>query len=288
MLTQMFGFAGWNFIGAGSRVLRDTGGNLLLNFYFGPVVNAARGVSISISHAVVRFSENFMVALNPQITKSYANREYEYMFKLIYRGSRLSVFLLLFLSTPVILNTQFILDLWLKEVPNHAALFSQLSIIYAMFEMISYPLVTAMLATGNIRNYQIVVGGFQCLNIPLAWLLLHFGFFPEIVVIVSIFIAHCCLISRLYMLKGMINLNGISFFKEVYIRCLLVAILGYILPTFSRLFFQEGWLNFMITSLVSVISMSICILFIGCNKKERKFVYSKAKESIKRFRGTHD
>ena len=288
MLNQMFGFAGWNFIGAGSRVLRDTGGNLLLNFYFGPIVNAARGVSNSISHAVVQFSDNFMTALNPQITKSYASQEYDYMFNLIYRGSRLSVYLLLFLSTPVILNTHFILELWLKEVPNHAALFSQLSIIYAMFETISYPLVTAMLATGDIRNYQLVVGGLQCLNIPIAWLLLHYGFFPEIVVVVSIFIAHCCLISRLYMLKRMIHLNAFSFFKNVYIRIIIVASLGYVLPLLFRLIIPEGWFNFIITSSVSVLSMSLFILYVGCDVNEREFVYSKVKEIIKKFKGSHD
>lgn len=275
MLKQMFGFAGWNFIGAGSRVLRDTGGNILLNFYFGPAVNAARGISNSITNAVVQFSDNFMVALNPQITKSYANNEHDYMFNLIFRGARLSVFLMLFISTPIIINCQFVMDVWLKEVPAHAVLFCQLAIIYAMFEMISYPLVTAMLATGNIRNYQIVVGGLQCLNIPIAWVLLHFGCIPETVVLVSIFVAHCCLISRLYMLKDMINLDSKKFFITVYLKVLSVALMGYLLPFLTKFALGDGWTSFVVSSVISLISMGFAIFFVGCNKVEKDFVISK-------------
>ena len=283
MLSRMFSFAGWNFIGAGSRVLRDTGGNLLLNFYFGPTVNAARGISNSICHAVTQFSENFMTALNPQITKSYACNEREHMFTLIYTGARLSAFLMLFLSTPIILNTKFLLQIWLKEVPDHAALFAQLSIFYALSEIISYPLVTAMLATGNIRNYQIVVGGFQCLNIPVAWVLLQLGCIPETVVMVSIFVAHCCLASRLYMLRSMINLNAKSFFISVYCKVVVVMVLGYVLPFFTHLYTPDGWIDFFATSSVSVLSMSVVILYIGCTQSERVFVFAKAKQIINKF-----
>lgn len=283
MLRTMFGFAGWNFIGAGSGILRDYGGNLLINFYFGPVVNAARGISNSVNHAITQFSTNFTVALKPQIMKSYASGDYNYMNSLIYKGSKISVFLMLFISTPILLNTPFVLGVWLKEVPDHTVLFTQLAIIYTMIEMISSPLITVMLATGDIRNYQIVVGGIQCLNIPIAWLLLHMGAIPEIVVIVSIFIAHCTFSARLYMLKGMIKLDAGAFVKKVYLRILLTAVVGIILPFILHIYIPSGWSNFLIVSVVSVISMGLSILFVGFEKSERDFVLSNVKSFITRF-----
>ena len=282
MFRSMFGFAGWNVIGAGSGILRDYGGNLLLNYYFGPAVNAARGISNSVNNAITQFSNNFTIALNPQITKSYASGNNDYLFNLIYRGARLSVFMMLFISAPVLLNTSFLLGVWLKEVPEHAVLFTQLVIIYTMFEMISGPLVTSMLATGNIKNYQIVVGGIQCLNIPLAWLLLHFGAMPETVVVVSIVIAHCTLISRLFMLRNMIKISARSFLRHVYLVIWVVAAIGFALPLAVHLSIPEGWANFFVTSGVCVVTMALSILFVGCDKTERSLVYSYVGKYLKR------
>lgn len=161
LLKRMFGFAGWNFIGATSAVLRDQGGNVVINLFCGPAVNAARGIAFQVNNAVSGFVTNFMTALNPQITKSYAAGDRDYMMTLIYQGARLSFYMLLLLSLPVLINTHYILELWLKTVPEHAVLFVQLVLVFAMSESISHPLITAMLATGKIRNYQLVVGGLQ-------------------------------------------------------------------------------------------------------------------------------
>lgn len=288
MLHNMLGFAGWNFIGAGSRILRDYGVNILLNFFHGPVVNAARGLSNSVNGAVSRFSENFIMAVNPQITKSYANNETENMFKLIFRSSRFSVFLLLLLSAPILLNTSFILSIWLTEVPDHTSLFIKLVLIYSITEAISYPLVTAMLATGDIKKYQLIVGGFQSLNFPMAWIALKCGLFPESVIVVSIIIAHCCFISRLIMLKNMIGLDSRAFFIEVYVRVLLVAIVGLVIPLILRFIIPTGWGNFIIVTICSLCAMSVSVLFVGCNKAERNYIYGMIHSIINRFRNDKD
>lgn len=149
LLKQMFGFAGWNFIGASSAVLRDQGGNVVINLFCGPAVNAARGIASQVNNAVNQFVVNFMTALNPQITKSYAAGNKEYMMTLIFQGARLSFYMLLLLSLPILVNTHYILVLWLKIVPEHAVFFVQLILIFALSESISQPLITAMLATGK-------------------------------------------------------------------------------------------------------------------------------------------
>ena len=201
LLKQMFGFAGWNFIGASSAILRDQGGNVVINLFCGPTVNAARGIAFQVNNAVNQFVTNFMTALNPQITKSYASGDKEYMMTLIFQGARLSFYMLFLLSLPILVNTHYILTLWLKIVPEHAVLFVQLILIFALSESISQPLITAMLATGKIRNYQIIVGGLQMMNLPVSYILLRIGYFPEIVIVVAICISQCCLGARLILLR---------------------------------------------------------------------------------------
>lgn len=284
MIQQMLGFAGWNFIGAGSGILRDYGVNILLNFYHGPIVNAARGLSNTVNSAVSRFSLNFMTAVNPQITKSYANKDNENMFNLIFRSSRFSVYLLLLLSVPILLNTSFILNIWLTTVPEHTSLFVKLILIYTITEAVSYPLVTAMLATGDIRDYQLIVGGLQCLNFPLAWVALKCGFFPESVILISIFIAHCCFGARLVMLKRMIGLNAKSFFSDVYIRIVLVGFSGLVIPLILRFSMPYGWLNFIVVTICSFCTMGLSILYVGCSKAERCYIFHMIHSFVGRFR----
>ena len=284
LLKRMFGFAGWNFIGSCSAILRDQGGNIVINLFCGPAVNAARGIAYQVNSAVNGFVSNFMVALNPQITKSYASGDREYMMTLIYQGARLSFYILLMLSLPVIINVDYILELWLKMVPDHTTLFVQLVLIFAMSESISNPLITAMLATGNIRNYQIVVGGLQMLNLPISYILLRNGCIPETVLIVAICISQCCLLARLYMLKGMIGLSVREYMNKVYFNVLAVTILSAVIPCFLSYYLHETFISFIMICAISVICTFSVIYFVGCNRNERKFILSKITAIKDKFR----
>ena len=275
ILMKMFGFAGWNFIGASSAVLRDQGGNIVLNMFFGPSVNAARGIANQVNGAITGFVQNFMTALNPQITKSYASGDREYMMTLIFQGARLSFYMLLLLSLPVLVNTHYILVIWLKLIPEHAVLFVQLILVFAMCESISNPLVTAMLATGKIRNYQIVVGGLQLLNLPLSYICLRLGFIPESVLLVAIVISLCCLAARLYMLRSMIGLSSILYMKKVFLNVLVVAVCSVIVPMALVKYVDENFLSFVLVSLVAMFCTIIVEYYIGCNRRERAFVIDK-------------
>ena len=283
IFQEMLNFAGWNFFGVASCVLRDHGVNIILNLFFGPVVNAARGIAAQVNSAISSFSSNFMMALNPQVTKSYASGDSEYMFKLIYRGGRLSFYLLLLLSLPVILNAHYILVLWLKIVPEHAENFVILSLIYVMCESISNPLITAMLATGKIRNYQIVVGGLRMLNLPLSYIFLWLGFVPEIVFIIAIVLSQCTLGTRLFMAKKMINLKIMQFVKQVYVNVVVVAILAASVPIVICRFLDEGISRFFIITIICLLNTIVVEFFIGCRKEERLFVIDKIRQVKSRF-----
>lgn len=275
LLKQMFGFAGWNFIGASSAVLRDQGGNIILNLFFGPTVNAARAIAVKVNAVVIGFVTNFMMAINPQITKSYASGDYSYMFKLIFQGARLSYYILLLLCLPIILNTHYILVVWLKLVPEHTVLFVQLVLILGMSECISNPLITAMLATGKIRNYQIFVGGLQMMNLPVAYLCLYLGAIPESVVVVAIVISQLCLAARLYMLRRMIQLEVKKYICNVYLNVIVVTMIASIIPfSLSQIMFGGFW-SFLITTIGAVISTLVVEFYIGSSKSEREFAIQK-------------
>lgn len=284
ILKKMFGFAGWNFIGAASSVMRDQGGNIITNLFFGPAVNAARGISGQVNGAILGFVNNFMMAMNPQITKSYASGNKEYMMTLIINGARFSYYMLLLLSLPVIINTNYILVVWLKILPPHTVAFVQLSLLLALSESISNPLITAMLATGNIRNYQIVVGGLQMLNLPISYMFLWMGYLPESVFVVAIVISQCCLAARLYMLRGMIGLSVNLFIRKVYLNVICVTLSAGLLPLILFLELQEGISAFILISLVSVLSCCLSVYLVGCSKNEKAFVFQKSLAILQRIR----
>lgn len=275
LLKEMLSFAGWNFIGSSATVLRDQGVNIAINIFCGPSVNAARGISLQVNAAIAGFVNNFMTALNPQIIKSYAIGESAHMMTLIYQGARLSFYMLLLLSLPVIIEADSILRIWLVTVPEYTATFVRLVLILTLFESLSNPLVTAMLATGKIRNYQLVVGSLQMLNFPFSYMLLYWGFFPEVTLVVAIVISQCCLIARVFMLRGKIEISTLWYFKRVYLNILVVSICSSILPIWVYCHLPMGVIRVMLVGGSSLSCSLLTILYIGCSSRERNFVMQK-------------
>jgi O-antigen/teichoic acid export membrane protein len=269
LVKEMFTFAGWNFIGASSGVLRDQGGKILVNLFYGTAVNAARGVAMQLNGAVQGFVTNFMTAVNPQITKSYASGDQGYMYYLISKSSRMSYYLLFVLALPVLFNTGYILDIWLEEVPVHSTLFVQLFLIFTLSESLSNPLITAQLATGNIRNYQLVVGGLQLLNIPVSYAFLKAGAAPEVTVMVAIAISQICFFARLFMLKGMIGLPVGDFLKKVYMNVLGTTALSLAVPFVIHWFLPDTIWGVIISVTLCVISAGLSVLTFGLSRGER-------------------
>lgn len=283
LLKEMTGFAGWNFIGASSAVLRDQGGNVVLNLFWGPTLNAARGIAQQVSNAVGGFVGNFMTALNPQITKSYASGDKEYLMKLIFRAARFSFYLLFILSLPVFFNTDYLINLWLGQIPDHVVLYVRLILIFSLCETVSNPLITVMLATGNIRNYQIIVGGLQMMNLPISYILLRMGFFPEIIVVVAIALSISCLIARLIMLRGMIGLPVRSYILEVLFNLMIVTVMALLLPGVLNTVYSDTFLYFICSCCICVLSAALSVYLLGCSRGERNFIREKAKQFIARL-----
>lgn len=249
LLKEMSGFAGWNLIGVSSAVLRDTGGNIVINLFCGPSVNAARAIASQVNSAVQSFATSFTTSINPQITKTYASGEYDKTLQTIYKGARFSFYLLLLLGLPVLIQTEYIVKLWLGHIPEHTILFIKLTIIYAMSESLSGPLITAMLATGKIKNYQIVVGTLQVLNLPISYICLRNGCIPETVLIIAIILSQICFLARIYMLKSMIGLDIIDYLKRVYLNSIIVSIAASILPIIITYKLDYNFIHFVIMTI---------------------------------------
>lgn len=283
LLKEMFGFAGWNFIGAASGILRDQGGNIIINIFCGPTVNAARGIASQVSNAVHNFISGFTTAMNPQITKSYASEDKTYMMSLLYKGSKFSYYILFILSLPLLFNTSYVVQLWLGQIPEHSISFIRLILILSMSESISNPLITAMLATGNIKKYQIIVGGINLLNLPISYILLRLGFLPESVFVTAIILSQLCLWARLVLLKPMIKFDARRFILEVYLRILLVSTVSFIIPYIMYTFLSNDVTRFIIVSMVSLICSILTIWMIGLSKTERSSIRKSMHQIINRI-----
>lgn len=272
-IKEIFGFAGWNFIGSASAILRDAGGNIIINLFYGPAVNAARSVAMTVNGAVTGFVSNFMTALNPQITKNYAQGNYEYMFNLVFQGARLSYYILLIITLPIIFTAPYLMHLWLGTVPEHTSNFACLVLIFTLSESLANPLVTLMLATGRIRNYQLVVGGCQLLNLPISYILLRFGYPPETIFVVAICVSILCEMTRLIMLRNMVKLSVRAFLKNVYFNVIVVTFIASIFPYIVLKYIKlEHFGSFIALCTVSIVSAGVSIYTIGCSKHDRKII----------------
>lgn len=275
LFLKIASFSGWNFIGTSSFLLKTQGVNILLNIFYGVVVNAAMGIALQVQSAVSGFVGNFMTALNPQITKSYARNDQKYMMNLVLQGARFSFYLMFFLSLPVLIETHSILKLWLKIVPDYAVVFVQFSLVYAISQTLSNTLITAMLATGNIKTYQIIVGGLQMLNFPFSYIALRLGLPPQSTLVIAIALSFACLFARLYLLRGMINLPVFHYLRHVLLNVVIVAVLSSIVPIIVCLSMQSGITRLYCVCCVCALSIVAAIYGVGLSKKERTFVHRK-------------
>ena len=285
IVKRIFNFAGWSFIGSAGWILRVQGGTILLNLFGGPIVNAANAIAVNMSNTISGFVNCFTTALNPQITKNYANSNYLELNNLLFYGAKISFYLLFLIELPVLLNTEFILKLWLGIVPEHTVNFVTLILIVSLIDIVSMPLMTAKNATGKIRNYQLLVGGIQLLSVPLAYVFLKLGAKVEVMYVAYIIVSIGCLMARMLMLNGEFpQWSSLKFMVDVCLNVIVVAIVASVVPTLVALNFEQGWERLVFTLLVSLVSSSASIYLIGLNNSERKILIYKIKSFLKKIR----
>lgn len=277
LIKQMTGFAGWSLFGLVAYSGYNYGLNILLNLFFGPVVNAARGIAFQVQNAVQGFCNNFQMALNPQIIKSYAQNDLKRMHQLIFASSKYAFFLLFFLSLPIIIEAPKILSVWLTEVPEHTVNFVRLILALITFDSLGSSISIAQQATGKIKKYQIWVGGIMLMIVPVAYVSLKMGARPESVYIVYFLACIVAHIVRMIIIRPMIKLSLQEYFHKVIFRLIIVAVCASILPIIAYKLLPVTLLSLFVVCLLCPITVTVSIYFLGLEQSERKMVNEKLK-----------
>jgi O-antigen/teichoic acid export membrane protein len=277
---EFFAFSFWNLVGGLAGVGSKEGPNYFINYFLGVRVNAAMGVAKQVSNMVYHFSANFQSAFNPQIVKSYAAGEKDYMVSLIFRTAKLSFFLMFVMTVPIILCIDDILNVWLTVVPEYTQVFCVCFLLAELISAVSSPFWMAAHAIGNIRNYQLSICGFNLSVIPVSWLVLNMGWNPYWIFIYLIVINACILIYRLGYLKNKMGFPAKRFLSEVLLRLfVIIPVLTIpILLFFSQLF--NGISKILIIGTLSVVSISVCFLYFGLSSNEREWVFSIIRKKV--------
>lgn len=284
LFSEVFSFAGWNLWGYLASILYTQGLNILLNVFFGPVVNAARGLANQVDGAIRLFASNFQMAINPQIVKTYAAKDLESMHKLVFRSSKFSFFLLLALSLPVMIEAPVILRLWLSTVPDWTASFLRLMLVVVIVDSVANPLMTSAAATGRIKLYQSVLGGIQLLIVPVAYVVLRMGGEPNSVFVVHICICLIAFAVRLFIGRGMIGLSIKKYLMEVCVKSGVVTVVATVLPLTLYFSMTNSLLSAIVVVFVSLGSVAVSAYAIGLTKSERVFVSDKIGQILAKFK----
>lgn len=281
LFKKMSSFAFWSFWGNLSFVLYTQGLNMLLNMFFGPIANAARGIAVQVQGAVNQFVSSFQIALNPQITKTYAKNDLASMHSLMFRGARFSFFLLFLLVLPILLETKFILTIWLKTVPDNTVIFVQIMLLISLLRTQANYCNIANQATGKVKKYQMVEGGILMLIVPFSYLSLNLGFPAYSVFIIHFVIEFIAQIFRLILLRNLIQLPFFYYVKSVITNIIKVFLISIIIPVFVRYNIEYGWFRFILVVLCSFISVGTTIYLLGLLPGERAFLRQEVGKKLK-------
>lgn len=284
MFSELSTYAGWNLFGSTSQVLIVHGQSIILNLFFGPIVNAAKAIADRVNSIVSSFSSNFFVAVAPQITKSYAEGDIAYMKMLVMRSSRFAFFLLLCIILPLIVNMKALLSIWLgaEQISMEMVRFCQLILLYTLICSLEAPITYAIRATGDIKRYQIYVGIQTLMFIPVCVILFWLGWPPYTSMVALCVIYSLVQITRIHMVRPVIEITYKEYVSEVALRVFAVTALSFLLSLLYVRFINGSIANTLLIMFACLITTVSCIFILGVNKKEKALIINLVKKYINR------
>lgn len=277
LAKEIIFYSGWNMYGGFANVLKSHGINILINIFFNTTVNAARGIAFQINNAVNSFSSNFYTAVRPQITKNYAMGERQSTLSLVFMSSKLSYFMLMALSIPVLILKNELLTWWLGDVPNYTEIFVFLVIINSLIDSLSNPLMTLVQATGRVKLYQCIVGTLILLNLPISYIFLFIGYEPEITMYVSIMISVLLLIVRILVLRYLVSFPIKDYCLKIIVKVICTSVLAFFLCSilYNNITLDANSVVSLISNLFIhiIVTMSVIVL-VGLSRNEIKSLIS--------------
>ena len=284
IFKEMLGFSGWSFLTNANGILNTQGVNMLINVFFGVTVNASRGISSQVESAVLQFVNNFTMAVNPQIIKSYAAGDIQGLYTLICRGAKFAYFAMFIMVLPLVCETPYMLSVWLTIVPPHTVIFVQLSLILGIFDCIGFSSYTACMATGRIRLYSITLAIIGALEFPLTWIFFTYGAPVVSTYYLYIFVKILVLIARVILLRDMVGLPPQMYIIEVLIPILLTTLIAIIPSLLIISFFPSSFVRLCISVIVAIISVGLSALYIGMTQREREEILEKVNSVVNRLK----
>lgn len=281
LLREFTGFSGWNVLGGVADVTYQQGTNLLINHFCGVAVNAAVGVMNQVRTAVYSFVYNMQLAANPQIIKSYSAGDFQWFHSLISLVSRAGFALMLMMGIPLILNMEYVLDLWLVSVPDYAVQFCRLILVFCTIDSLTGPLWVAMQASGKISFYTLATSSVVLLNLPLSYIALKAGYPPVSVYVIQIGLCLMSLIVKLLFASRLVGLLFMDFLKEVILPLVAVTVISSAL-SFLASMWLDGISRLLVTVLVGFLSVWLSMFYIGLKPGERTVVIGKIRTWLRR------
>ena len=273
---RILSFSGWTLLGSSANTATQQGTNLLMNNFVGLIANAALGFASQVNIAVSKFVNGFSTAFTPQIIKLYAQKEYESMHILMNRSSKFSFVLCYLMALPLITNMGFILSLWLgNDIPMYTKEFCQLILVCTIFDATTGVYNTTITATGKIKYYQTAISLSFLLDLACCYVLLFCSINPVFVFGSRIMTRGIInMLIGLYFVKSYTHFDILNYSKTVLLNIILTMIIS-IPPVYFIAKVTDGWICLISTSLVSVLLITICSLYIIMTQSERQSVLSK-------------
>lgn len=273
-MREMLSFSGWTIFGNLGYILHTQGIAIIINMFFTVAVNAAQGIANQVNGVVQQFLSNFLLALNPQLVKSYASGDIEAMHKLIIRGCKFAFCLVAFFVVPLVIETPTILKTWLGIVPEYTIIFVRMVLLILLVNSLTGILSTSKGATGNIKIYQITLTTIGAFHLPLVCGAFALGYGPEYSMYVYLVIVIILQILRALFVCNSLHLSKRLLFSEVAVRCSLVLLISSVLPTLLHLYLPVSLITSIIICIAGMLSVTITSLFIALTPHEREVVYS--------------
>ena len=284
LLKEIGEFAGWSLMGSSSNLISNYGQGLILNIFFGPIINAAQTISAQVSGQLSVLSSNLVKVINPIIGKSAGRKDVKNIMLLSRLGGKISFFLLLFLYVPVLIEMPYIFKIWLKNVPVNTVIFCRLLLLRNLVEQLFVPLVSAISANGNIKKFQIFSSILVLIPIPICSLIFSYGLPSYYLYIVYLFYSILASGLILYFAHKYFNLELVNFTKEVILRCIATFLTICIISVIPLHFFSEGIFRLFFVFILTSITYIILVYYLGLNKAERNFAIILKTNFIKKYK----
>lgn len=273
----------WGVLGSMATIGKNQGVNILLNIFYGPAVNAARGIANQVNVNVFEFVHSYVLAFNPQIVKSYAAGEKDDMLKLVFQSSKFSYYLLFVIALPLILEMKQVLGIWLVDVPEHCVTFATIMMLTALIDANHDPLYYSVQASGRVKWYNILVGGSQLMVVVLAYLILKlFTPAPEMVFYLIMLFTAVAQVIRIVLTHRYVDMSIREYIRKVIVPIVLVSVCSCVLPAIVVIMMPESIGRLLLTIAVSLLSSAIVIYTIGLDRSERETLTSAVKSKFHR------